>query len=237
VTWAIGTTPGGSDVKDWEDVGHGQVLAARSTEPIILTASGLALEHKGTYWVTIATANTAQIIGSFTAAVPVYLDLTPPECREVRAFKDAAGIKYWGFHDRLFPGWSFRDNETSVLEMSWYLADADGNSVMETEYVGSLESSFAYVGMEHNTRYCVHAAARNYAGSWSDPTGPDAMVGCFLVDVTAPIFARALLLDARLSWDGWLLQLAAADNAGLRVKLGDASLAATLPPMSVPPAA
>lgn len=216
--YAVGTTPGGSDVADWADVGRADQLAAKSAEPLTVASTGLKLAHGRIYYMSVRTLNTRYFTGVFSS-VQLCIDLVPPTAVYVSSFWPE-DRRAWNYDTYVTPGWSFTDgNGSGVANHRWRLMAEDGF----TEVVPPVESGPAtqgvmMVALEHASWYCVQVQAQDWAGTW----GENWEQRCFIVDTTANVWGPPHWLpmdpDAPVD-DGWLMSTAADVRAALLARV------------------
>jgi hypothetical protein len=158
--WAIGTTPGASDVQGFVPVG----LALEAS------ATGLSLVTT-TYYVTVRATN--GVGGTFEATSDgVLVDTSAPLAGLVEDGGNV-DVDFWSFDHNIVGNWSgFTDPESGIVSYEWAVGSTPGG----TDVLAFTDRGFGTVGartigstnpfprLVHGATYYVTARARNGAG-------------------------------------------------------------------------
>jgi len=172
--YAIGTTPGGTDIRDW--TGAGVTL---STE-----ASGLALADGATFYFSVKAQSGS---GLFSAPVNSNGQMVDASSPTAGAINDGTGadVDFTSSGSSLQANWEvFQDPHSGVVKY-WYAA---GSSPGGTDIAGWTDNgtgssvSLAGLTLSDGTTYYFSVKARNAAGLVSDPVVSDGQMS----DATPP---------------------------------------------------
>ncbi|MCL5103324.1 MAG: PQQ-binding-like beta-propeller repeat protein [Armatimonadetes bacterium] len=166
---AVGTTPGGTDIVDWTNVGPGP-------DGII---SGLTLTDGTKYYVTARATNGAGITGPVGDSNGIIVDTTGPV--DVQVWDDGA---YTGFETTLHVRWSASDPESGIRGYRYCIGTAPGlNDVADwLEVDNATEHTREGLTLTSGVIYYITVIAINNAGGESAPVSSDGIT----LDLTLP---------------------------------------------------
>ncbi|MEI8374410.1 MAG: hypothetical protein WCJ35_16420 [Planctomycetota bacterium] len=178
--WAIGTTPGGSDVQGLTNVGT-------STSAM---NSSLSLTAGTTYYVTTQATNGAGLQSTVTSnGIIAYTDTTAPAVTGLPNDGTGADITYQTSTTTISANWAgvFADPESGISRYDWAIGttsggtDAQGYTSVGTATSATNNGVFLTLG----TKYYVSVRSTNGAGLQSTATSNGVTV-----DTTAPTVSR-----------------------------------------------
>ncbi len=166
--YAIGTTPGGTNVVNWTNSGT-------VTE---ITRSGLMLAHGAVYYFSVKSKNAAGLWSGVGTSVGVLVDTTAPVQPTVTDDGDYTSSPV------LHASWTASDPESGVLDYQYAIGTARGaGDVVAWTNTGSAnEITRSDLTLVNGVRYYFAVRARNRAGAWSSIGTSDGV----MVDTTAP---------------------------------------------------
>lgn len=170
--WAIGTSPGAADVRDWGDVG----LAVNASDTSVALTSGV------TYFVTVRARNGAgaETLRSSDGVRP---DDSAPTIDVVND-GNGADIDFQQSVSSVSASWVASDPQSDIASHAWAIGTSPGaNDVRDWTDVGtSTSASAAGLALVDGTRYYVSVRARNSAGLEASASSDG-----FVPDASAPL--------------------------------------------------
>ena len=178
--WAIGTTPGGTDVMAYKDFADANELSNNT----------LNLQHRQTYFVTVFLQNNLSI-GNHYSTDGVYIDITHPKPGIV---KDGGhdirfDRKYWPARTIVRLVWAnFADPDSGLSHYDWAIVDDAEFEVMDWQN-NKLETFDTQQGLDmiNGEKYFSAVRAWNRAGLYTQVLSDG-----FVVDVTPPVCGPAI---------------------------------------------
>ncbi|MBP6964471.1 MAG: PQQ-binding-like beta-propeller repeat protein [Armatimonadetes bacterium] len=167
--YAIGTSPGSSDVAGWTSAG---------TEAEI-TRSGLSLASGTTYYLAVKAKNGAGLWSEVGSSDGILVDLTPPITPIV-----VDDGEFTASADTLHASWHSSDAETGVAEYQYRIGTAPGLDDVAPWTSAGLSTEIARGGLSltSGTTYYFGVRSRNSVGLWSQVGTSDGI----LADLTPP---------------------------------------------------
>ncbi|MEM3042437.1 MAG: BNR-4 repeat-containing protein [Thermoplasmata archaeon] len=154
--WALGTSPGASDVIPWTSAGL----------KISASPTGLQLQNGRTYWVSVQARNAAGLWSEVASGEPVTVDVVAPAA----SAPAAAGL----FVNRSAVTWVWPeslDTETGVAGYFVYIGTTPGaTNVVDGAWTPN--STFTYLGGVNGETYYAFVKAVDRAGNIGDPSPP-----------------------------------------------------------------
>lgn len=167
--YAVGTTPGGTDAREWTAVGTATSMAI----------SGLSLIHDQTYYISVIATNGANADSPFGASDGIRVDATPPTKPVVT---DDGASQSW--LDRLQATWTSADPESDLAKFEYSIGTSPGLAdVVGWTNVG-LATSVTKTGLSlrESTVYYINVRATNKVGLVSEVGSSDGI----LIDSSPP---------------------------------------------------
>lgn len=167
--YAIGTSPGATNVSPWTSVG-----AATSA-----TRTGLALADGVTYYFTVRARNRAGMWGSSASSDGIMVDASAPSLPAVTDDGD-----YTSSADTLHASWSASDAHSGVGEYQYCIGTTPGGTdlVSWTSVGASTSVTRSGLALVNGATYYFGVRAANRAGVWSGAGVSDGI----MVERTAP---------------------------------------------------
>jgi hypothetical protein len=187
--WAIGTSPGGSDVQEYVDISGG--LNVSTVGPV--EATGLSLVSGTLYFISVVAVDHA----GNTAVVSsdgVVADATPPQFGLVESTPGSGGVP-----SDLVALWSdFVDVESDIRTYAWAVGTTPcASDALPFADVGmALHAEMSGVNLERGRWYYVAVRATNNAGLNSTSTSHGVWLGDAGSAVAPPLAHVPLLLDS-----------------------------------------
>ncbi|MBI2571446.1 MAG: hypothetical protein HYV63_30935 [Candidatus Schekmanbacteria bacterium] len=172
--WAIGTTPGGTEVQSWANVGD--VLAA--------TNASLALADATTYYVSLRAIDGVGNVGSPKSSDGVTVDATSPAAGTVND-GDGADIDYRTSLTTLSANWSgFAEGGSGIAAYEWAIGTSPGGTEVQAWTNVALLTSVtnAALALQAGGSYYVSVRASDVAGNVGSVATSDGVT----VDLAAP---------------------------------------------------
>lgn len=178
---AVGTTPGGSDIANWHDAGHGPDA----------TITGLNLKDGVVYYISARATNGAGMVGPAGTSDGIKVDATPPVGLTVQD----DGI-YTGFADSMYGRWSAADPESGIAGYKYCIGTAPGlDDVASWLDAGSAtEHTRTGLSLASGQTYYITVVAVNGARGVSAPVSSDGIK----LDLTPP--ATPVVTDNGIYW-------------------------------------
>lgn len=166
---AVGTTPGGTDVADWADVGVGPDA----------TLTSLNLLHGSRYYVSARATNGAGILGEPGTSNGITIDTTGPT--NVAVWDDGV---YTASDTQMHGRWSASDPESGIASFRYCIGTTAGaNDVADWLDVGAAtEHTRQGLALVSGTTYYITVIAVSGAGTESGPVSSDGI----RLDLTPP---------------------------------------------------
>jgi uncharacterized membrane protein YgdD (TMEM256/DUF423 family) len=163
--WAIGTTPGGTDVQPFTAVGN--VISA--------TATGLSLTEGGVYYVSVMAVDQAGNLSPAAVSDGVTLDSAPPTPGVVND-GDAADIDLQASQTSISANWSgFADAVSGIAGYQWAIGTTPGGTnVQPFMSVGTATTATnSNLVLAEDATYYVTVKATDVAGNVGGPVTSD----------------------------------------------------------------
>ncbi len=167
--YSIGTSAGGTEVRNWTSVGSVTTY----------TATGLSLQSGGVYYFNVRARNTLGKAGAVGFSDGITVDLTAPPAPSVT---DAGA--WWASSTQLTANWSCSDPESGIIEFFY----AVGTTAHDTQVRGwtsaGTNTSLTIEGLSltDGQTYYISVKAKNGAGT----TGADGTTDGIRLDLTPP---------------------------------------------------
>lgn len=167
--YAVGTTPGGTDVRGW-------TTAGTATSAYI---SGLSLAHDQTYYISVIATNGANADSPFGASDGIRVDATPPSKPVVTDDGDSQAAL-----DRLHATWTSADAESDLAKFEYSIGTSPGQADVFRWTDVALATSIMKTGLNLHeaTVYYINVRATNKVGLVSEVGSSNGI----LIDSTPP---------------------------------------------------
>lgn len=154
-SYAIGTTPGGTDVTNWTEIPTNS-----------FTKSGLSLTTGTTYYVTVKARNMAMLWSAAGTSNGVYADTAAPVLANVSR-PDA----YTSSTSTLSASWSASDTGAGIGDYQVSVGTAAGLTDTKDWYSAGAVTSATISGLNlaDKATYYINVKAQDKAGNWSAP--------------------------------------------------------------------
>lgn len=179
--YAVGTTPLGTDMVDWESGGAGPDI----------TATGLSLATGITYYISARAINGEGATGAPATSDGIKVDNTPPVGLAVTDDGD-----FTASATSLHGSWSATDPESGIAKYRCCIGTAPGsNNTADWLDVGSsIDHTFAGLSLVNGTTYYITVIAVNGAGGPSAPVSSNGIKA----DLTPP--STPVVTDTGIYW-------------------------------------
>lgn len=167
--YAVGTTPGGTNARDWTTAGTATSAAI----------TGLSLTHNQIYYISVIATNGAGADSPFGAADGITVDATPPTKPVVTDDGNSQSAL-----DKLHASWASADPESGLTKYEYSIGTAPGVSDVLHWTDATLSTSVTKTGLalHEATIYYINVRATNKVGLVSDVGSSDGI----LIDSTPP---------------------------------------------------
>ncbi len=152
--YAIGTSPGGTEVTGWASTGGAAEV----------TRTGLSLQDGVTYYISVRARNGADLWSSVGVSDGIRLDLTPPSTPVV-----TDDGQYTSQRNQLHGSWIATDVQSAIAEYQYAIGTTPGatNVLGWTSAGTALQATATGLQLQDGVVYYIAVKARNGAGLWS----------------------------------------------------------------------